>query len=163
MALFDKLKGIAKDVSKTVTAVAKSAAQEFSEKPNTTPARAPVVELELLDETTLEYTWCDEFELEEIEYRPGEYEIVEYIGFGSVPVNVEIPGVIDGKNIVRLAEKFFKDNKEIRYVKLTEKGKEYDPDEEERRQAEAHLELVAARKKERARLKAERAKLNSVL
>lgn len=118
MALFDKLKGIAKDVSKTVTAVAKSAAQEFSEKPNTTPARAPVVELELLDETTLEYTWCDEFELEEIEYRPGEYEIVEYIGFGSVPVNVEIPGVIDGKNIVRLAEKFFKDNKEIRYVKL---------------------------------------------
>lgn len=118
MALFDKLKGIAKDVSKTVTAVASSAIRDFSGQSTPTPAPAPVVELELLDEATLDYTLCEEFELQEILDRPGEYEITEYIGFDSVPANVEVPGMIDGKNVVRLAEGFFKDNKAIRYVKL---------------------------------------------
>ena len=40
MALFDKLKGIAKDVSKTVGAVAKSAANDISKMGNSPEAQA---------------------------------------------------------------------------------------------------------------------------
>ena len=49
---------------------------------------------------------------------------------------------------------------EMRFVQITPAGCEYDPDEEERR---LQLEAAAARKEERARQKAERARLNSVL
>lgn len=52
---------------------------------------------------------------------------------------------------------------EIRFVTLTEAGKAFDPDEDERRKAQLHAEEVAARKKARAEQKAERARMNSVL
>ena len=52
---------------------------------------------------------------------------------------------------------------EMRFVQITPAGCEYDPDEEERRKKRLQLEAAAARKEERARQKAERAKLNSVL
>jgi hypothetical protein len=52
---------------------------------------------------------------------------------------------------------------EMHFVKITEAGIEYDPDEEERSKKRAQLELAAARKEERQRQKAERARLNSVL
>jgi len=96
------------------------------------------------------------------------HEIVEKIDINMSAVSGSVNGLVsrglatERRELIQGRFKGEKDT-EIRYVKLTEKGKEYDPDEEERRQAEAHLELVAARKKERARLKAERAKLNSVL
>ena len=96
------------------------------------------------------------------------HEIVEKTDINMSAVSGSVNGLVsrglatERKEFVQGRFKGEKDT-EIRYVKLTETGKEYDPDEEERRQAEAHLELVAARKKERARLKAERAKLNSVL
>ena len=52
---------------------------------------------------------------------------------------------------------------EMRFVQITESGIKYDPDEEERRKKRLQLEAAAARKEERARQKAERARLNSVL
>ena len=59
----------------------------------------------------------------------------------------------------------YKGHKEvvIKFVTLTEAGLAFDPDEEERRKAQARLELTAARKKARAEEKRERARLNSVL
>ena len=52
---------------------------------------------------------------------------------------------------------------EMRFVQITPAGCEYDPDEEERRKKRLQLEAAAARNEERARQKAERARLNSVL
>jgi hypothetical protein len=52
---------------------------------------------------------------------------------------------------------------EMRFVQITPAGCEYDPDEEERRKKRLQLKAAAARKEERARQKAERARLNSVL
>lgn len=52
---------------------------------------------------------------------------------------------------------------EVRFIQITDAGMEYDPDEEEREKARLRLEAVAARREERARQKAERAKMNSVL
>ena len=54
-------------------------------------------------------------------------------------------------------------NTEVRFITLTEAGRNFDPDEEERRKAQEHAKEIAARKKARAEQKAERARMNSVL
>lgn len=52
---------------------------------------------------------------------------------------------------------------EVRWVKITEKGLTFDPDEEERREAREKARLAAVRKAERKREKEERARKNAVL
>lgn len=52
---------------------------------------------------------------------------------------------------------------EYRYVTLTELGKQFDPEQEERRIAREKAVARAAAKAERVRIKAERARKNSVL
>lgn len=50
-----------------------------------------------------------------------------------------------------------------KYIKITEAGRAYDPDEVERQKKEAQLEATAARKKARMLQKQELARKNSVL
>ena len=52
---------------------------------------------------------------------------------------------------------------QIRYIHITEKGKAFDPDEEERKKAQALLEARAARREARRLEKEELARKNSVL
>lgn len=52
---------------------------------------------------------------------------------------------------------------EVRWAKITQLGLEFNPEEEEKREARERARLTAARKAERKREKAERAKRNAVL
>lgn len=96
------------------------------------------------------------------------YEIVEEL---DVPISA-VTGCIN--NLVK--KKFAEERMEIlmplhqgqkpstiRWVKLTELGLAYDPDEEERRIAREKLEAKALRKAERLAQREERARQNAVL
>lgn len=96
------------------------------------------------------------------------HEIVERVDVTMATVNGSVNSLIN-KGYVRerieVIPAKYKGQKdvEVRFVTLTEAGKSFDPEEEERRKAQERLEATALRKEERARQKAERAKLNSVL
>ena len=96
------------------------------------------------------------------------YEIVERVDVTMAAVNGTVnalskKGLIAERIETTPAKYAGQKDTEIRLISITEAGKEYDPDEDERKKAQERLERTAARKEERARQKAERAKLNSVL
>lgn len=98
----------------------------------------------------------------------SKHELVEKLDLTMSMVNGSINGLVNKDYVVERIETAsprFKGDKtvEIRYVQLTEEGYKFDPDEEERRQAQAKLEARAARKEARRLEKEERAKRNSVL
>lgn len=96
------------------------------------------------------------------------HELVEKVDVTMATVNGSVNGLVlkgyatERVEVIPAKYKGQKDV-EIRFVTLTEAGKNFDPDEEERKKARERLEATALRREERARQKAERAKMNSVL
>lgn len=98
----------------------------------------------------------------------SKHELVERLDIPMSAVSGSINGLVSKDYAVErieIAPSRFKGDKvvEIRYVTLTETGKAFDPDEDERRKAQARLEATAARREARRLEKEERAKRNSVL
>jgi len=98
----------------------------------------------------------------------SKHELVEQLDIPMSAVSGSINGLVSKDYAVErieVAPSRFKGDKiaEIRYVQLTEEGFKFDPDEDERRKAQARLEATAARKEARRLEKEERARKNSVL
>lgn len=96
------------------------------------------------------------------------YEIVEELDISMAAVTGSVNGLVK-KGLAEERIEVYKPLNagskptEIRWVKINEAGKNFDPAEEERRLARERAEATAARKAARAAEKAERAKRNAVL
>lgn len=94
-------------------------------------------------------------------------EIVEQIDYpmssvtGSVTNLVRKGYAAERIEVIKAPYNSLKDQ-EVRFVKITEAGLKYDPDEEARQKKEAQLQAAAIRREERRRMREEIAKLNSV-
>lgn len=122
MAFFDKLKEIKQTFSEVKAGIQKSIndMNMSAEERNAAAAEARAAQLNaLVDETSLVYTPCSDFELEEMEDQPGKYKITGYVGF-SIKGNIEIPAKINGQEIYAIGKELFLNNKELQYVKLAE-------------------------------------------
>ena len=98
----------------------------------------------------------------------SKHDLVEQLDIPMSAVSGSINGLVTKDFAVErimTAPARFKGDKtaELRYVKLTEAGYNFDPDEDERRKAQERLEAAAARREARRLEKEERAKKNSVL
>lgn len=126
MALFDKLKEIKKTIIEVKEGIEKGIKMDMMSPEERQAFRQAEAEkkgnaliAELPDETTLTYELCDSFELAEIKEIPGKYRITDYVGFG-IKGNIEIPAVINGKEVYAIGKKLFQKNQEIKYIKLAE-------------------------------------------
>jgi len=95
-------------------------------------------------------------------------EIVEELDVTMSTVSGSVNGLVSkgyATERIEVLQPRFKGDKpvEVRYVMLTEEGYKFDPEEEERRKAQALLEAKAARREARRLEKEERARRNSVL